>query len=72
MTRVQHLREARGLTQREIARAVGISSATLSRIEAGCRQPSAAIAQKLAGIFGFEVEELFPSGEPQEDIDAEQ
>ncbi|MEK1907499.1 MAG: helix-turn-helix transcriptional regulator [Pseudomonas sp.] len=51
------LREARGMAQADLARAVGISPHYLNMIESGEREPDAAIRRSLAftlGIDGWE------------------
>lgn len=45
------LREAKGLSQADLARAVGISPHYLELIEAGERQPDGAIARALARVL---------------------
>lgn len=48
-----------GLTQQELADAVGASRATVSRIERGCALPSVSLALALARRLEATVEELF-------------
>ena len=45
------LREARGMTQGDLARAVGISPHYLNLIESGEREPDAAIQRSLARVL---------------------
>jgi putative molybdopterin biosynthesis protein len=52
-------REARGLTQLELARRAGISRQALGAIEAGTYQPGVAVALALARELGQSVETLF-------------
>ncbi len=57
LTQLPSLREARGLSQEALARSVGISPAYLGLIEAGEREPDAAIRRALAralDISGWE------------------
>jgi transcriptional regulator with XRE-family HTH domain len=52
--RGNQLREAReraGLTQSDVARAIGVSPAAVSRWEAGKRRPSAATAARLGRLL---------------------
>lgn len=51
-------REHRGLTQRALAKAAGISTAYLSEIESGTKPGSVAALRKVAGVLGVEMEEL--------------
>jgi len=57
LSQLPFLRDAKGLTVEALARAVGISPAYLALIEAGEREPDAAIRRALAralGITGWE------------------
>ena len=60
--RVRRLREARGVTQKEMALAIGVSAAYLSALEHGRRgRPTWATLQKIIGYFNViwdEAEEL--------------
>jgi transcriptional regulator with XRE-family HTH domain len=47
------------LTLQKLARASGVSSSYLGRIESGKRFPSAHVLRKIAKPLGFEEEELF-------------
>ena len=61
--RVRELRQARGLTQRELARKAGISYAYVSKLETGSMSPPRhKVIQSLARILGatdLETDELF-------------
>lgn len=46
--RIKHMREVRGLTQAELADAIGISRMSVSNYEAGDRTPDANVIIKLA------------------------
>jgi putative transcriptional regulator len=56
---VRELRTARGLSQRELAAAVGVSRQTVNAIETGRYLPSLPLAIALARFFGVTVEEVF-------------
>ena len=49
---------AAGLTQQQLADAVGVSSRTIISIETGRYNPSLLLAYRLARLFGTTVEEL--------------
>ncbi|MBN1672935.1 MAG: helix-turn-helix transcriptional regulator [Kiritimatiellae bacterium] len=51
----------RGLTQRELARRVGVSEATVTRIETGRFVPSGALRQALSEILAVAAYEIFDS-----------
>ncbi|MCO7516335.1 helix-turn-helix transcriptional regulator [Pseudomonas guariconensis] len=52
LAELAHLRQAKGLAPEQLARNVGISPAYLAMIEAGERQPDAAILRSLAWHLG--------------------
>ena len=57
--RVRELREAKGLSQGELATEVDVSRQTINSIEVGRYVPSLPLALKLARYFGRQVEEMF-------------
>ncbi|MFC0590102.1 helix-turn-helix transcriptional regulator [Novosphingobium aquiterrae] len=57
--RLKELREARGLTQAQLAEAIGVSRKTVNTVENGVFVPSTIIALKLAAVLGEPVEALF-------------
>jgi len=57
--RVRAVRESRGWSQAELARACGLSRQALSAIESGRYVPNTAVALQLARALGCTVEELF-------------
>ena len=60
---VRELREAKGLSQGELAGEVGVSRQTINSIEVGRYVPSLPLALKLARFFSRQVEEMFDEGE---------
>jgi len=56
---VKDRRAARGLSQGELAAAVGVSRQTINSIEKGRYVPSLPLAFALARFFGKRVEEVF-------------
>lgn len=69
--RLQRAREARGLTQAELAERVGIEPVTLSRYETGARGPSVTTLKLAADALGLRladlVEDVAPLPEPERD-----
>ena len=62
---LKQLRAERGITQEELAQAVGVTRVTINYIENDEYRPSLELALLLAGFFGKRVEEIFrvgPSG----------
>jgi transcriptional regulator with XRE-family HTH domain len=55
---LKQLREARGVTQRELARAVGVNSATISRIESHNRDPKAVTVARIARYLVVDIGDL--------------
>ena len=62
--RLREAREARGLTQAELAVAIGVSRKTINTVENGVFGPSTVIALKLAAALGEPVERLFSLARP--------
>ncbi|NJE79626.1 helix-turn-helix transcriptional regulator [Thermococcus sp. GR4] len=61
--RVRELREARGLTQEELAKALGVTRQTIIAIEKGKYDPSLKLAFKIARFFGVLIEDIFIYGD---------
>ncbi|MBW8785864.1 MAG: helix-turn-helix transcriptional regulator [Novosphingobium sp.] len=57
--RLREAREAKGLTQAQLAAAIGVSRKTVNTVENGVFVPSTVIALKLAAALGEPVERLF-------------
>ena len=57
--RLREAREARGLTQAQLADAIGVSRKTVNTVENGIFVPSTVIALRLARALGEPVEALF-------------
>ena len=56
---LKEVREARGLTQAQLAEAIGVSRKTINTVENGVYVPSTVIALKLAAALDEPVEALF-------------
>lgn len=57
--RLREAREAKGLTQADLAGLVGVSRKTVNTVENGVFVPSTLIALKLASALESRVEDLF-------------
>lgn len=55
---IKDIRIRKGLTQAEVATAIGVSSVVYSRYETGSRQPSVDVLVQMADIFGVTVDYL--------------
>jgi molybdate-binding protein/DNA-binding XRE family transcriptional regulator len=62
-SRLEALRRARGLSQRALSTAAGVTRQAIGAIESARMQPGVGIALKLAHALGATVEELFNAGE---------
>jgi putative transcriptional regulator len=63
-SRVRQVRQAAGLSQEALARAVGVSRQTINAIETGRYDPSLRLAVHLARYFESTVEEMFDVDAP--------
>ncbi len=62
--RLAALREARGLSQHQLAKTVGITSQFVLRLESGQRAPSFKILGTLASTLGVDPGDLFQATRP--------
>ena len=56
---LKFLRTANGLQQKDVAKAIGVTTSYYGMIEVGTRKPSLVIALKLAKFFNISVEDIF-------------
>lgn len=61
---VGQLRKARGMTQAELARAIGVSQQAVFAYELGDRRISVLVLLKIARVFGVTVQELIAMAKP--------
>lgn len=57
--RIKSFRIERGMSQADLAAAVGVTQKTISTIESGRFTPSTVIALRISAHFGVPVEEVF-------------
>ena len=57
--RIKELREAKGMSKTELARAMDVDLAAVHRWETGTAMPLAAKLPKLADLLGCSIDELF-------------
>ena len=57
--RLRELREEKGLTQEELAKALGVTRQTIIAIEKGKYDPSLKLAFRIARFFGKRIEDIF-------------
>jgi putative transcriptional regulator len=58
-THLREIRDKRGLTQRQLARDIGVSQNYIPALEAGSRRPGPDIRERLTKYFGCGFEDLF-------------
>jgi transcriptional regulator with XRE-family HTH domain len=66
--RLKHLRQRRDITLADLAEETGVSTSTLSRLEAGLRRPTLEQLLPLARAYGLTLDELVdapPTGNPR-------
>ena len=60
---LKRLREAKDMTQAELAAAAGVAQSAVGNWESGIRMPTADKLPKLAAILGCTIDELFKKEE---------
>ena len=63
--RIKELREAAGLSQADVVRAMGVNQAAVFRWEIGETMPRASKLPALADLFGCSIDELFGREPPE-------
>jgi len=58
-TRIKELRAARGMTQMDLAKKVGVRRETIVFLEKGKYNPSLQLAHKIAQTFELGIEDVF-------------
>jgi len=66
--RLRLARQARGLSQQQLAGVAGVTRQAVSAVESGHSDPSLRVALALAGALGMTVEELFGPGDPADPV----
>lgn len=61
---IRTLRKAAGLTQEDLARALGVTRQTINAIENDKYDPTLGLAMRLGRLLGAPVEEIFHLPEP--------
>ena len=60
--KLRELRQAKGLTQTQLAHKIGMASSCVSAVEGGARQPWPNFRRKVAKALGVSEEEIFANG----------
>ena len=56
---IEQRRRERGMTQQQLATALGVSRQTIISLEGGRYNPSLLLAHAIARLFGAQIEEIF-------------
>src|SRR6201984_1935575 len=67
-TRLRMSRQARGLSQQQLAGMAAVTRQAVSALESGHSDPSLRVALALARALGLTVEELFGPGDPADPV----
>ena len=67
-TRLRLARQARGLSQQQLAGMAAVTRQAVSAVESGHSDPSLRVALALSGALGMTVEELFGPGDPADPV----
>ena len=65
---LKKVREAKGLSQKEVAGLIEMAQAQYSRIESGKTDPSFSVVVKIANALGFSLSELFKADDIFTDV----
>ena len=65
---IRAIRKSKGLSQEELARAVGTTRQTITSIEVGRYTASLPLAYKIAHYFGLTIEEVFDFSELEGEV----
>ena len=57
--KIENIRKEQGISQDEMAKALGVSRQTISSLENGRYNPSIMLAYKIAKYFGMTIEDIF-------------
>ncbi len=58
MYRIKDLREAKGLTQEQLAQLLGVTQGTIAHWESGARTPTLMNMVKIADVLGVSLDEV--------------
>lgn len=58
MSKLREIREAKGITQKELAEEVGVTDAYICRIERGTTDPRLSVVEDIARVLGVSVAQL--------------
>lgn len=56
--KMKHLREQKAMTQRQLADDVMVAQSMIAQVEAGYKEPSIALLERIANVLGVQAAEL--------------
>ena len=68
--KIKKIREAKGLSQKEVAATVGMDQSQYSKIEKGKTDPTTTTLQKISGAIGVSLAEIFAPDDVFKDVDS--
>ena len=71
-TRIRTMRKSRGMTQEDLARAIGQSASSITMYETGRREPDFETLEALADVFNVPLASLVSEDDSSADPSAEQ
>ncbi|MEL7124394.1 MAG: helix-turn-helix transcriptional regulator [Bacteroidota bacterium] len=69
-SKIKGIREAKGLSQKQVITAIGMGAAQYSRIETGKTEPSLGSLEKIAQALGITLAELFADKEQPTEVNS--
>ena len=69
--KIKELRMNMGLTQKQLAEKVGVVQSMIAMIETGQKNPSFDLAQKIADVFGVDMNEIWGKDYDYDDLPAD-
>lgn len=69
-SKIKGIREAKGLSQKQVITAIGMGAAQYSRIETGKTEPSLGSLEKIAQALGITLAELFADNEQLTEVNS--
>lgn len=68
--KIKQIREAKGMTAKEVISAVDMGAAMYSRIETGKTEPSLTTLEKIAKALGVKLSDLFDTDDKMADVNS--
>ncbi len=68
-SKIKELREVRGWSQSDLARAAGVTPAAISQIEGGGRIPTATVLALVGQVLGVSVDTILGLGPPDTEVE---